>query len=67
MQQRTNLQISESVRFRIPRKNSLEKSVYNEQYIKPDFAVDEGRVLPMRFDLVDLSLFRHVVEAGSIT
>src|ERR671917_588092 len=29
------------------------------------FATDEGS--PMHFDLVDLSLFRHVVEAGSIT
>jgi DNA-binding transcriptional LysR family regulator len=31
------------------------------------FAKYEGGLLPMRFDLVDLGLFRHVVEAGSIT
>ena len=31
------------------------------------FAKREGLVYHMRFDLTDLSLFRHVVEAGSIT
>jgi DNA-binding transcriptional LysR family regulator len=33
--------------------------------MKDGFAKAEGR--PLRFDLTDLSLFRHVVEAGSIT
>src|SRR6185436_1397594 len=27
----------------------------------------EARKMPLRFDLADLSLFRHVIEAGSIT
>jgi DNA-binding transcriptional LysR family regulator len=35
--------------------------------MKPSFAKNEGRFLAVRFDLADLSLFRHVVEAGSIT
>jgi DNA-binding transcriptional LysR family regulator len=35
--------------------------------VKPDFVKCEGRRIPVRFDLADLSLFRHVVEAGSIT
>jgi DNA-binding transcriptional LysR family regulator len=34
----------------------------------PAFVIREGRRLSaMRFDLADLSLFRHVIEAGSIT
>src|SRR5271154_7587050 len=40
---------------------------HNGHYIKSDFVKYEGRVIAMRFDLADLSLFRHVVEAGSIT
>jgi DNA-binding transcriptional LysR family regulator len=37
----------------------------NGERAYPSFVKLEG--MPMRFDLVDLSLFRHVVEAGSIT
>ncbi len=48
-------------------KNSVEISKHNGHYIKPDFVKSEGSVIAMRFDLADLSLFRHVVEAGSIT
>jgi molybdate transport repressor ModE-like protein len=53
--------------FRIRRKISVEISNINGHYIKPDFVKSEGRIIAMRFDLTDLSLFRHVVEAGSIT
>jgi DNA-binding transcriptional LysR family regulator len=49
------------------RKNSVEKSSHNEQYLNLGFANYEGSIDPVRFDLVDLGLFRHVVEAGSIT
>ena len=42
-------------------------SNFNGHYIKPDFVKYEGWLGAMRFDLTDLSLFRHVVEAGSIT
>jgi molybdate transport repressor ModE-like protein len=55
------------VSFRIRRKISVEISNFNGHYIKPDFVKSEGRIIAMRFDLADLSLFRHVVEAGSIT
>src|SRR6202051_5146620 len=54
-------------RFRVSRNNSVEVVHGNGQYIKPDFVKGEGRGNPMRFDLADLSLFRHVVDAGSIT
>jgi molybdate transport repressor ModE-like protein len=40
---------------------------HNGHYLKSGFAKSEGSVAPVRFDLADLSLFRHVVEAGSIT
>jgi molybdate transport repressor ModE-like protein len=53
--------------FRVKRKISVEISNYNGHCIKPDFVKSEGRIIAMRFDLADLSLFRHVVEAGSIT
>jgi molybdate transport repressor ModE-like protein len=49
------------------RKISIEISNGNGHCIKPDFVKSEGKVAGMRFDLADLSLFRHVVEAGSIT
>jgi DNA-binding transcriptional LysR family regulator len=39
----------------------------NRLLMKPYFAKYEGCGLAVRFDLADLSLFRHVVEAGSIT
>jgi DNA-binding transcriptional LysR family regulator len=35
--------------------------------VKPGFAKYEGKGRSVRFDLADLSLFRHVAEAGSIT
>ena len=35
--------------------------------MKSSFVQREGNVFAMRFDFADLSLFRHVVEAGSIT
>lgn len=35
--------------------------------MKSSFVQREGSVFAMRFDFADLSLFRHVVEAGSIT
>src|SRR5262249_56665773 len=48
--------------------NSARFCQCNQQYLKPDFAKYEGERRPkMRFDLADLSLFRHVAEAGSIT
>jgi molybdate transport repressor ModE-like protein len=53
--------------FRIRRKISVEISNFNGHYIKSDFVKSEGWIIAMRFDLADLSLFRHVVEAGSIT
>src|SRR6478609_6896567 len=37
----------------------------NRHYYKSSFVFREGSIV--RFDLADLSLFRHVVEAGSIT
>src|SRR6185312_10896515 len=40
---------------------------YNKPFRKADFAKYEGLSFAMRFDLPDLNLFRHVVEAGSIT
>jgi molybdate transport repressor ModE-like protein len=55
------------VSLRIRRKISVEISNFNGHYIKPDFVKSEGWISAMRFDLADLSLFRHVVEAGSIT
>src|SRR4029077_6960642 len=53
--------------FRLRRKISVEITIHNGHYIKPGFVKSEGKVAGMRFDLADLSLFRHVVEAGSIT
>jgi molybdate transport repressor ModE-like protein len=53
--------------LRVKRKISVEISNFNGHYIKPDFVKSEGWIIAMRFDLADLSLFRHVVEAGSIT
>lgn len=41
------------------------EAAFNLSLEKLDFAKYEA--LPMRFDLTDLSLFRHVAEAGSIT
>src|SRR6202012_2648210 len=40
-------------------------SLSNRHYCNPGFVFGEGCIV--RFDLADLSLFRHVVEAGSIT
>ena len=51
--------------FRVWRKITIAEAKYNGHSAKPYFAKHEGRSL--RFDLADLSLFRHVVEAGSIT
>jgi molybdate transport repressor ModE-like protein len=62
-----HIKASARVSFRIGRKISVEISNFNGHYIKPDFVKSEGRIIAMRFDLADLSLFRHVVEAGSIT
>jgi molybdate transport repressor ModE-like protein len=53
--------------LRIKRKISVEILNFNGHYTKPDFVKSEGMISAMRFDLADLSLFRHVVEAGSIT
>src|SRR5271156_2734304 len=53
--------------LRISRKNSIKSVRNNWHCVKPAFAKSEGRSPDMRFDLADLSLFRHVVEAGSIT
>ena len=39
--------------------------IFNAFFMKSVFAKDEG--IAMRFDLTDLSLFRYIVEAGSIT
>src|SRR5258708_6992205 len=41
------------------------KLAHNSYFTYPSFAEHEGNA--MRFDLVDLNLFRHVVEAGTIT
>ncbi len=48
------------------RKSNIERPAYNWHYLKPGFAKSEGNIF-VRFDLADLSLFRHVIEAGSIT
>jgi molybdate transport repressor ModE-like protein len=63
------MHIKASVRtsLRLRRKIIVEISKHNGHYIKSDFVKSEGRIIAMRFDLADLSLFRHVVEAGSIT
>jgi molybdate transport repressor ModE-like protein len=61
------IKASARVSLRIRRKISVEISNYNGHYVKPDFVKSEGKIIAMRFDLADLSLFRHVVEAGSIT
>jgi molybdate transport repressor ModE-like protein len=53
--------------LRIRRKISVEILNFNGHYIKSDFVKSEGWIIATRFDLADLSLFRHVVEAGSIT
>jgi DNA-binding transcriptional LysR family regulator len=52
--------------LRITRKISIERPKCNWHYSKAGFVKCEGKVF-VRFDLADLSLFRHVVEAGSIT
>jgi len=62
-----HIKASARASLRIRRKISVEISNFNGHYIKPDFVKSEGRIIAMRFDLADLSLFRHVVEAGSIT
>jgi molybdate transport repressor ModE-like protein len=62
-----HIKASAPASLRIRRKISVEISNFNGQYIKPDFVKSEGWISAMRFDLADLSLFRHVVEAGSIT
>jgi DNA-binding transcriptional LysR family regulator len=41
------------------------KLAFNKHFMYLAFAICEG--FPMHFDLADLSLFRHIVEAGSIT
>src|SRR5581483_3395035 len=51
-------------RLRLVRNIRSGNPVQNPRFRKPGFAKCEGS---MRFDLVDLGLFRHVVEAGSIT
>jgi molybdate transport repressor ModE-like protein len=61
------IKASARVSLRIRRKISVEISNFNGHYVKPDFVKSEGWFAAMRFDLADLSLFRHVVEAGSIT
>src|ERR1700761_8153229 len=67
MRQSTKANAARSARFRMLRKNRVEKSPCNGQYLKSGFVVCEGWLILMRFDLTDRSLFRHVVEAGSIT
>jgi len=62
-----HIKASARASLRIRRKISVEILNFNGHYIKPDFVKPEGRIIAMRFDLADLSLFRHVVEAGSIT
>jgi molybdate transport repressor ModE-like protein len=62
-----HIKASAPASLRIKRKISVEISNFNGHYIKPDFVKYEGWIIAMRFDLADLSLFRHVVEAGSIT
>jgi molybdate transport repressor ModE-like protein len=62
-----HIKASAPASLRIKRKISVEISNFNGHYLKPDFVKSEGRISAMRFDLADLSLFRHVVEAGSIT
>ena len=41
------------------------KLAFNKHFMYLAFVFHEGSV--MHFDLADLNLFRHVVEAGSIT
>jgi molybdate transport repressor ModE-like protein len=62
-----HIEASVHTSFRHKRKISVELLNDNGHCIKPDFVKSEGKVASMRFDLADLSLFRHVVEAGSIT
>jgi molybdate transport repressor ModE-like protein len=62
-----HIKASARASLRTTRKISVEISNFNGHYIKPDFVKSEGWIIAMRFDLADLSLFRHVVEAGSIT
>ena len=62
-----HIKASARVSLRVRRKISVEILNYNGHYVKPDFVKYEGWIIAMRFDLADLSLFRHVVEAGSIT
>jgi molybdate transport repressor ModE-like protein len=62
-----HIKASARASLRTTRKISVKISNFNGHYIKPNFVKSEGWIIAMRFDLADLSLFRHVVEAGSIT